>query len=111
MSHVIQASETEFDRLLSSIKNKKLARADYMPDDSAALNVMFEAWQRLKELGWREAMYCPKDGTEFEVIEAGSTGIHSCHYSGEWPKGCYLVHSDGDLWPSTPILFRLKQPT
>jgi len=89
----------ECDRL------KKKREAD-MPTERDALQVMGQAYQRLKELGWSEAMYCPKDGSLFEVIEAGSTGIHKCHYEGEWPKGSWWVHADGDLWPSDPILYR-----
>lgn len=83
------------------------ARAAAMPDDARALRVMCEAHERLRELGWREAMYCPKDGSAFEVIEAGSSGIHRCHYQGEWPTGSYWIEADHDLWPSKPILFRL----
>lgn len=82
-------------------------RAARMPDDKAALNVMFDGWQRLKELGWREAAHCPKDGSTFEVIESGSTGIFRCHYQGEWPGGSYWIADNNDLWPSHPILYRL----
>lgn len=85
---------------------QKEARAKAMPDVRTALNTLTDAVHRLKELGWSEACYCPKDGSEFEVIEAGSSGIHVAHYSGEWPKGCWWIHSDGDLWPSRPILWR-----
>lgn len=76
-----------------------------MPDEQAALNVLFGAWLRLKELGWQEAEYCPKDGSEFKVIEAGSTGFHDCVYLGEWPTGGWWVH-DGDTYPSRPILWK-----
>jgi len=76
-----------------------------MPDEHAALRVMMEAFTRLKELGWREAMYCPKDCSTFKAIEAGSTGIHDCHYEGEWPDGSYWI-TDGDVWPAHPILFK-----
>jgi hypothetical protein len=81
-------------------------RAELMPDERAAIHLMFEAWQRLKELGWGEAIYCPKDGSEFDAIEAGSTGIHKCFYSGVWPNGTWWVSAHGDLWPSRPILYR-----
>lgn len=60
---------------------------------------------RLKELGWQEAEYCPKDGSEFKAIEVGSTGIHDCVYLGDWPKGGWWVH-DGDTYPSRPILWK-----
>lgn len=41
--------------------------------------------------GWREASYCPKDGTHFQAIEAGSTGIHDANYTGEWPNGSWWI--------------------
>lgn len=85
---------------------KHAERAERLPDVHAAINAMFDAYDRLRELGWREACYCPKDGTEFEVIEAGSTGIFPCVYEGEWPTGCYWIQEDGGC-PSRPILFRL----
>lgn len=84
-------------------------RKDDMPTEKDAIGVMFEAYQRLKELGWKEAIYCPKDGTPFDVIEAGSTGVHYCTYSGEWPKGSWWVHAGGDIWPSRPVLFKQRQ--
>lgn len=80
-------------------------RAELMPEQSDALAVLFEAHQRLRELGWREAMYCPKDGSAFLVVEAGSTGVHRCVYRGEWPNGWWITES-GDMWPAHPILWR-----
>lgn len=70
-----------------------------MPTEQDAINMMFEASQRLKELGWNNPIYCPKDGSEFDVIQIGSNGIHKAHYSGEWP-----------LYPSYPAMCRKQQP-
>lgn len=100
-------TRAEVDAIWTRVEAEKQKRAADMPDEKAALLAMHQAWQRLKELGWREAMYCPKDGSKFQVIEAGSTGIHECFYSGEWPKGHYNIADAGDLWPSHPILFKL----
>ena len=94
----------EAAELWASAEAAQARRAEQMPDEQAAIRAMFEAWQRLKELGWREAMYCPKDGSYFDVIEPGSTVIHRCNYYGEWPTGSYWI--DGDS-PSHPVLFRL----
>jgi hypothetical protein len=103
--------QDEADRLLEQIEQEKARRETLMPDEKSAIHAMFDGWLRLKDFGWREAIYCPKDGTPFEVIEAGSTGIHRCHYSGEWPNGHWWVEDEGDLWPSRPILFRpLPEP-
>jgi hypothetical protein len=105
-SHV-PLRRAEADAMLAAADAAEAKRAELMPDTQSAIDAMFQAWYRLKELGWREAVYCPKDGSAFEVIEAGSTGIFDCRYSGEWPHGHYLIAAHGDIWPSRPILFRL----
>jgi len=107
MSPSLEVTRSEFGKLLADIEKHKLNRAEKMPNEKAALKQMSEAFTRLKELGWQEAIYCPKDGSIFKAIEAGSTGIQeSCHYSGEWPTGRWWVSDAGDLWPSRPILFK-----
>ncbi len=87
----------------------KQRRSEEMPTETEALTTAFSAWQRLKELGWREIMYCPKDGTRFQSISAGSTGIHISHYTGRWPDGSWWTEDGGDLWPGRPILFKLME--
>lgn len=104
-----QVSKEEWDSLVGDIQKEKDRLAEKMPDELAALIQMNEAFTRLKQLGFREACYCPKDGTMFDAIEAGSTGIHDCNYSGEWPKGYYHIYAHNDIWPSQPILFREKK--
>lgn len=94
--------------LLDNIQKDDTQRALKMPTEQDAINTMFEAWIRLKELGWRDASYCPKDGSIFHVIEPGSTGIFDCHYEGEWPKGRWWIHADNDLCPTRPIMFKGK---
>lgn len=101
----VMLTPEECQRLLAAVQAQQEARAAAMPTVQEALTIMTQAHHRLKELGWREAMYCPKDGSTFEVIEAGSSGIHIAHYHGQWPNG-WWVAADGDLWPSHPILWR-----
>jgi len=76
--------------------------------ENAAIQKLFEAYQELKRLGWNDAMYCPKDGPWFDAIEVGSTGIHNCHYEGEWPTGTWWISDAHDLWPARPVLFRKR---
>ena len=99
-------TRSEADGIWAATEAAKASRAERMPDEKAALKAMQDAYTRLRELGWREASYCPKDGTHFQAIEAGSTGIHDANYTGEWPSGSWWIY-DGDVWPSRPILFRL----
>lgn len=100
-------TRAEGEALWEAAKAAEAKRAADMPTEQDAINVMFSAWQRLKELGWREAMYCPKDGSTFKVIEPGSTGIFDCTYSGEWATGHFFVHDRHDSYPSHPVLFKL----
>ena len=98
--------EDEAKALLAAVDAAKKRRAKIMPTERAAIEMMFQAWQRLQEFGWSEAMYCPKDGSHFKVIEAGSTGIFDCVYQGEWPDGHYLIADQGDVYFSRPIMFK-----
>lgn len=101
-------TEREADALWAEAEARREKRAADMPTEQDAIKAMFGAWLRLKELGWREAEYCPKDGSVFQVIEPGSTGIHDCSYDGDWPKGTWWIHAENDLWPSRPVLFKVK---
>lgn len=88
--------------ILAQSEHEEAERARTMPDDKTAIRVMWSAYQRLRELGWREATYGPTDGRELDVIEAGSSGIHKATRDSERR---YWIH-DGDSWPSDPVLFR-----
>lgn len=98
-------TRAEAEALWDACEKAKQERAQQMPDEQAAIRALFDAYQRLKELGWNDASYCPNDGSHFQAIEAGSTGIHDCNYQGEWPKGSWWLY-DGDIWPSRPVLFK-----
>jgi hypothetical protein len=101
---------SEANAIMAAVEAADKRRAELMPDEQAAIRMMFEARMRLMELGWNDATYCPKDGSEFDAIEPGSTGIHRCHYSGEWPNGHWWIAEDGDLYPSRPVLYRAGPP-
>lgn len=100
-------TRAEGQALWESCQRAHEDRVVRMPDEKSALNAMHDAYIRLRDLGWRDAIYCPKDGSAFEIIEVGSTGIFRAHYSGEWPSGSWWAEDAGDLWPSRPALFRL----
>lgn len=99
----VTVSEDEWADTSDAFAARDAFYAAMMPDEQDAIRIMHAAFERLKALGWREAIYCPKDGSAFEAIEPGSTGIHSTHYSGSWPDGMWLI--DGE-WPSRPCLYR-----
>ena len=97
----------EAQALLKACDDDRAKREAIMPDEKAALRMFVDAYVRLMDFGFREAIYCPKDGSHFQAIEAGSTGIHDCRYDGEWPTGSWWIYGDGDIWPSRPVLHRL----
>lgn len=100
-------TRAEANAILAACETHRKKREALMPDEKSALHMMFDAYDRLRDFGWREAIYCPKDGSHFQVIEAGSTGIFDAYYDGEWPTGSWWVCEDGDMSPSRPVLFRL----
>lgn len=81
-----------------------------MPSEQDAIDAMYRAYSRLKDLGWRDGLYMPKDGTVVTVMQVGSTGTFDCRYSGEWSSGFFNVMDGGDVYPtrSVPPLFKLK---
>ena len=96
-------SEEEAAALWEACEAEKARRAEAMPTTDEALRALSSAKQRLEELGWRRATYCPKDGEEFAVIEWGCTGIFPAVYYGEWPKGSLMYcdsfsHPDGGMF-------------
>jgi hypothetical protein len=102
-------TRAEADALWERVEAKRKARAEAMPTEEDAVRAMWSAYQRLRELGWKEIMYMSseKHGT-VRLIEPGSSGIHEGHYMGEWPKGDWWLHEGGDLWPSRPCLAKPK---
>lgn len=76
------------------------------PQERLAIQSIARNVECLKQMGWRDICYGPKDGTQFLAIEAGSTGVHVCHHYGEWPHGAWFIESGHDIWPSHPILFK-----
>lgn len=94
------------DALWASAEAEKAKRVADMPTEQDAINALNQAYTRLKELGWQDPVYAPKDGSQLDLIEAGSTGIHQGTYEGKWPKGAWWIYSDGDIWPSRPVLAR-----
>ena len=104
--NAIDVSLMDSETLFASIQATIAKRAADMPTEEDAMVAMQEAFERLKELGWKEAIYCPKDGTLFWAMEPGCSAAGVCQCLGEWPKGHWWMHSGGDIWPSRPILWK-----
>ncbi len=101
----VQLSQEECEALIANVEANEARKAELMPTTQEAVRLMFDAYDRLRKLGWSQGCYCPKDGTEFAIIQHGSTGIFTGHYQGEWPKGYVhcedeVSHPDGLLWKS-----------
>jgi hypothetical protein len=87
------ATEEQAAAIFAELKRSDAEREAAMPDWQAALHQICRAKERLRDLGWREAVYCPKDGTDFGLVEWGSTGVFTGFYTGEWPDG-HIVYED-----------------
>lgn len=102
-------TRAEGNALWARAEAEQKARAERMPDEQAAIRALHDAHQRLKELGWKEPMYAPKDGRRFKIIELGSTGIFDGAYRGKWPNGSWDSWDDRDMYCSStgPAMFKL----
>lgn len=76
----VELSAEEAKAIWDRFKQVDAERAAQMPTAVAALSVLSGAVERLKQLGWRDARYCPRDGSEFAVCEIGSTGMWSAFF-------------------------------
>jgi hypothetical protein len=108
-SNRIQVDADEWDEMTAHHNAEQAALEALLLTEQDAIRLMHDCYTRLKQLGWNDPIYCPKDGSEFDVVEAGSTGIHKAHYSGEWPSGSWWIAEAGDLWPSRPTLYRVTE--
>lgn len=70
----------EAEAMVAAMDAHENAMTELMPDEDSAIRMMFNAYQRLRALGWKDAVYAPKDGTEFLAIERSSTGKFPTRY-------------------------------
>lgn len=97
--------EENYEDLKRHLDLLKQQRAEQMPTVKDALETIFLGYLRLKDMGWNFPMHCPKDGSEFFVVEAGSTGVFPCVYVGKWPDGEYVIRDGDESYSVTPMLF------
>jgi hypothetical protein len=95
--------------IMAACDAARARRAELYPTADDAVRGMWDAWQRLTELGWKDARYAPADGETKRVIEPGSSGIHDAQCESrpaprEHEKW-WWSHSHGDVWPIKPILY------
>jgi hypothetical protein len=103
------ATQKQAEAIFAEMKRTDAEREAAMPDTQAALHRASVARERLRSLGWSDGIYCPKDGTDFALIEWGSTGIHGGHYMGTWPDGhiyCadFLIQPQAIMWKAVEKL-------
>jgi hypothetical protein len=93
-SHV-PLSPAEAKDIWEAVEKNTARKAEMMPTSKEAISLMFDAFDRLRTLGWRGGAYCPKDGTPFAAIQHGSTGIFTGSFNGEWPYDFAYIEDEG----------------
>lgn len=81
--------------LWDAIKTTQKNRAEHLPDARSCLTALYSAKERLRELGWRESTYCPRDGSVFAVCEIGSTGMWTAFFADPYIQYADCVSSPG----------------
>lgn len=99
-------SKLNIEAILAEEDVAKAKRSTDFPTEFDCLRSMQQAFYRLRDLGWNEAVYAPKDGRAFEAVVFGCAKPMTCQYVGDV---CFAQEA-GDLWPCRPSLFRPIQP-
>ena len=68
--------ESEAKKIFAGIEDSKKRRAELMPTEQDAAKAMWDAWYRLKELGWKETRYGPTNEV-VQLIASRCTEIES----------------------------------
>lgn len=97
--------------MMDRIEARAKARRQRVPTEEDAFRLSHDCFERLKELGWREIQYCPKDGTEFDAYCFGDLVSFDCTYEGQWPDGMWVQHDEDDSIVCYPSLWRPKSQT
>lgn len=84
--------------LWDASERKAAERMERYPDALAAIAGLCDAREALRAHGWSDGIYCPKDGSEFAIMQFGSSGIFPARYDGKWPDGT-LMMMDGSQHP------------
>lgn len=100
----VQITREVADAIWAAAMEGKAKRQAMMPDEATAIRFMHDANTTLKEMGWQDPLYAPKN-QPIQMLEAGSTGIHN-GYRDE--IGFWIT--DDDTWPSRPVLWRPMPP-
>lgn len=96
----------EADEILARADAAEAYRAALMPTEKEAAGMLFQAYLRLKELGWRPTCHGPTNEI-VQLIEPGSSGLHQGVRFNPWPETTWWI--DGDA-PSQAILFKPLAP-
>lgn len=97
----------EGDEIMARVEASKARRAEAMPTATEAVRALWDAWYRLKELGWKDPRYAPVDSRIKKIIEIGSTGLHDAHCiprDGKEGESWWWIPANG-YCPTTPILY------
>lgn len=84
-------------------KKERSQRESWAHENMLKINDLMLA---IKQDGWRDIIYCPKDGTEFLAWSPEYKTPFICKYMGNWPNGSWWAFCSGDMWPALPILFK-----
>lgn len=72
-------------------------------EEQKVINEMFTAYDKLRQMGWQDGVYAPKDGKLFWSIEAGSTGVFKTQY---FDGVGFFSTDEEDSYPTNPILWK-----
>lgn len=91
-------------KILAEAQIRRRERADHLPTTNHCVVALLQTVERLREIGWRDACYAPKDRS-FDAIVMGGSGVHRCQWLGGTAGG-WFIEDTNDWWPAQIVVWR-----
>ena len=99
-----QLSNATILAILAEAEQQRDQRARALPTLDHCLIAMVQIMQRLRELGWRDAEYAPRDRTFLGITPGSTRAVRCVHLGGA--EGAFFCEDGDDFWPVRILVWR-----
>ena len=101
MRHMTQDIST----ILMTAQLRRKERAEHLPTTDHCTVALLQVMERLRELGWRDAVEHAPKNRSFDAIVLGGSGVHRCMWLGG-KTGGYFIEEAHDWWPARIVVWK-----
>ena len=94
----------DISKILMTAQLRRKERAEHLPTTDHCTVALLQVMERLRELGWRDAEYAPRDRS-FNAIVLGGSGVHRCMWIGGTTGG-YFIEEAHAWWLARIVVWK-----